>query len=310
MIPENMTRFYINGAWVEPLSKARMGVENPATEETVCEVALGSVEDADRAILAARAAFDSWTVTPVAERIAVLKRVLEVYNSRYEDFAQAMSTEMGAPIEWARGAQAWAGQVHIESTIKAAEEMTWEYMRGTTRIVETTHGLVMAAAGVDASNTPAGTVVLLPVDPDASARALRRALAAALRCRIAVVLSDTFGRPWREGLTDVAIGAAGLAVLDDHRGRTDSHGNVLEMTVTAVADEVSSAADLVTGKTSGLAAAVAAAGASASFTATGKPPTSSRSSSSPIRSAKLRTNSSLPSTSNSRWLRLIRSRPR
>jgi coenzyme F420-0:L-glutamate ligase/coenzyme F420-1:gamma-L-glutamate ligase len=128
--------------------------------------------------------------------------------------------------------------------------------RGTTRIVETTHGLVMAAAGVDASNTPAGTVVLLPVDPDASARALRRGLVAATGCRLAVVLSDTFGRPWREGLTDVAIGAAGLAVLDDHRGRTDSHGNMLEMTVTAVADEVSSAADLVTGKASGLAAAV------------------------------------------------------
>ena len=157
MIPENMTRFYINGAWVEPLSKARMGVENPATEETVCEVALGSVEDADRAILAARAAFDSWTVTPVAERIAVLKRVLEVYNSRYEDFAQAMSTEMGAPIEWARGAQAWAGQVHIESTIKAAEEMTWEYMRGTTRIV---HEGIGVCALITPWNWPMNQVTL------------------------------------------------------------------------------------------------------------------------------------------------------
>jgi coenzyme F420-0:L-glutamate ligase/coenzyme F420-1:gamma-L-glutamate ligase len=128
--------------------------------------------------------------------------------------------------------------------------------RGTTRIVETSHGFVMAAAGVDASNTPAGTVVLLPVDPDASARALRRGLVERLGVGVAVVLSDTFGRPWREGLVDAAIGAAGLAVLDDHRGRTDSHGNVLEMTVTAVADEVASAADLVTGKASGLAAAV------------------------------------------------------
>lgn len=135
MIPANMLKFYINGQWVDPISKARMGVENPATEEIVCEVAMGSREDADRAILAARAAFDSWTYRPVAERIAVVKRLLEVYNERYEDFAQAMSTEMGAPITWARDAQAWAGQVHIEATIKAAEEMVWEYNRGTTRII-------------------------------------------------------------------------------------------------------------------------------------------------------------------------------
>jgi len=135
MIPANMLKFYINGQWVEPLSKARMGVENPATEEIVCEVALGNSEDADRAILAARAAFEGWTYRPVAERIAVVKRILEVYNDRYEEFAQVMSTEMGAPITWARGAQAWAGQVHIEATIRAAEEMTWEYNRGSTRII-------------------------------------------------------------------------------------------------------------------------------------------------------------------------------
>ncbi len=135
MIPANMLKFYINGQWVDPISKARMGVENPATEEIVCEVALGGQADADAAIMAARAAFDAWTVRPVADRIAIMKRVLEVYNDRYEDFAQVMSTEMGAPIEWARGAQAWAGQVHMEATIKAAEEMVWEYNRGTTRIV-------------------------------------------------------------------------------------------------------------------------------------------------------------------------------
>ncbi len=134
-ISANITRFYINGAWVEPVSVNRMGVENPATEEIVAEVALGSEADADRAIMAARAAFDGWTVTPVADRIALVKRILEVYTDRYEDFAQAMSTEMGAPIEWARGAQAWAGQVHLEAAIKAAEEMVWEYSRGTTRIV-------------------------------------------------------------------------------------------------------------------------------------------------------------------------------
>ena len=135
MISDNMQKFYINGKWVEPISKNRMGVENPATEEIVAHVALGNDADADAAIMAARAAFDAYTVWPVAKRIALVKRVLEIYNERYEDFAQAMSTEMGAPIEWARGAQAWAGQVHIESTIKAAEEMVWEYSRGNTRII-------------------------------------------------------------------------------------------------------------------------------------------------------------------------------
>jgi aldehyde dehydrogenase (NAD+) len=135
MIPANMLKFYINGQWVDPISKTRMGVENPATEEIVCEVALGGQADIDAAITAARAAFPAWTVRAVADRIAIMKRVLEVYNERYEEFAQVMSTEMGAPIEWARGAQAWAGQVHMEATIKAAEEMTWEYNRGTTRII-------------------------------------------------------------------------------------------------------------------------------------------------------------------------------
>jgi aldehyde dehydrogenase (NAD+) len=135
MIPENMTKFYINGAWVEPISKNRIGVENPATEEIVCQLALGNEADIDSAVAAARAAFGAWTTKPVAERIAVVRRILEIYNENYENLAQVMSTEMGAPIEWARGAQAWAGQVHIEATIKAAEDMQWEYMRGSTRIV-------------------------------------------------------------------------------------------------------------------------------------------------------------------------------
>ena len=135
MISANMLKFYINGSWVEPISTARMGVENPATEEIIAQVAMGNEADADRAILAARAAFDGWTVTPVAERIALLRRILGIYNARAEDFAAAMSTEMGAPMAWAREAQFWAGQVHIEATIKAAEAMAWEYSRGTTRIV-------------------------------------------------------------------------------------------------------------------------------------------------------------------------------
>jgi len=135
MIPQNLDKFYINGAWVTPHSTARMGVENPATEEIVAEVALGDQADIDAAIAAARAAFDCWTVRPVAERIAIVKRILQVYNDKAEDFAQVMSAEMGAPIEWARGAQVWAGQVHFEATIKAAEDFHWEEMRGTTKII-------------------------------------------------------------------------------------------------------------------------------------------------------------------------------
>ena len=120
--------------------------------------------------------------------------------------------------------------------------------RGQTRIVETRHGLIMAAAGVDASNTPDGTVLLLPVDPDASARAIRAQLQRLTGLSLGVVITDTLGRAWRDGLTDSAIGAAGVAVFDDYRGRVDTQGRPLEMTVTAIADEVASAADLVTGK--------------------------------------------------------------
>jgi coenzyme F420-0:L-glutamate ligase/coenzyme F420-1:gamma-L-glutamate ligase len=128
--------------------------------------------------------------------------------------------------------------------------------RGDTRIVETRHGFVLAAAGVDASNVPAGSVALLPEDPDASAGAIRRGLRERRGVDVAVIVTDTFGRPWRNGLVDVAIGAAGFPVLDDHRGRTDMHGHALEMTVTAVADEVAAAAELVKGKLDGVPVAV------------------------------------------------------
>jgi len=129
-----------------------------------------------------------------------------------------------------------------------AETMRLVAERGDTRIVETRHGFVLAAAGVDASNVPAGWVALLPEDADSSARALRSGLRTRLDVDVAVIITDTFGRPWRNGLVDVAIGAAGFPALDDHRGRTDAHGHTLEMTVTALADEVAAAAELVKGK--------------------------------------------------------------
>ncbi|WP_406139403.1 coenzyme F420-0:L-glutamate ligase [Streptomyces sp. NBC_01089] len=128
--------------------------------------------------------------------------------------------------------------------------------RGTLRIVENRQGLVMAAAGVDASNTPAGTVLLLPEDSDRSARAIRAGLRDALGVEVGVIVTDTFGRPWRNGLTDVAIGAAGVRVLDDLRGGTDAYGNPLSATVVATADELAAAGDLVKGKAAGLPVAV------------------------------------------------------
>ncbi len=121
--------------------------------------------------------------------------------------------------------------------------------RGRTRIVETRHGLVLAAAGVDSSNTAPGTVVLLPEDPDGSARRLRKSLGERLGVSVGIIVTDTMGRPWRVGLTDTAIGAAGVAPLRDYRGQADTFGNPLEVTIAAVADEIAAAAELVKEKT-------------------------------------------------------------
>src|SRR3954454_396668 len=128
--------------------------------------------------------------------------------------------------------------------------------RGPLRIVETRHGWVGAAAGIDASNVASDALVLLPEDADASARRLRARLAEILGVDVAVVVSDTFGRTWREGLTDVAVGAAGIEALDDFRGALDVHGNLLETTQVAIVDELASAADLVKGKLAGVPVAV------------------------------------------------------
>ena len=128
--------------------------------------------------------------------------------------------------------------------------------RGATTIAQTRHGLVLAAAGVDESNTAPGTVVLLPTDPDESARRLRKALQARTGRTVGVIVTDTMGRPWRAGQTDNAIGAAGVTPVRDYRGETDTFGNILEVTVAAVADEIAAAADLVKGKSRQVPAAV------------------------------------------------------
>lgn len=147
------------------------------------------------------------------------------------------------------------GQViHADNREQAIKDQTVRTVatkhtpRGKTTIAQTTHGLVLAAAGVDASNTDHGTVVLLPENPDASAAGLREAIESHFGVRIGVVVTDTMGRPWRLGVTDVAIGASGVRVLDDFTGRQDAFGNTLEMTVVAVADEIAAAAELVSAK--------------------------------------------------------------
>ncbi|MBW3602996.1 MAG: coenzyme F420-0:L-glutamate ligase, partial [Actinobacteria bacterium] len=123
---------------------------------------------------------------------------------------------------------------------------------GQTEIVQTVHGLVCANAGVDGSNVPDGRLTLLPADPDASARRLRDGLLRRTGERVAVIVADTFGRPWRLGQTDVAIGVAGLRPVRDERGGADRHGRTLDVTEVAVADELAGAADLVRTKAAGV----------------------------------------------------------
>lgn len=132
-----------------------------------------------------------------------------------------------------------------------AETVRLVARRGPTRIVRNRLGLTMAAAGVDNSNVARGTVVLLPIDPDASAARLRAAIAERTGRNVGVIVTDTAGRAWREGQTDIAIGAAGVVVLESFAGRVDEHGNELAVTAPAMADEIASAAELAQGKLSG-----------------------------------------------------------
>ena len=134
--------FYINGAWVNPSVQKSFDVINPATEEPYTRISLGSSADVDKAVLAARAAFPDFAKTNKATRIALLKRILTVYNDRVDEIAQALSDEMGAPLAWARNAQTWAGQVHLEATIASLEGYEFETQRGNTRVIKEGIGVV------------------------------------------------------------------------------------------------------------------------------------------------------------------------
>jgi aldehyde dehydrogenase (NAD+) len=138
----NALKFYIDGAWVDPATPKTLDVINPATEEPFAKISVGSAADVDRAVAAARAAFPSFSRTSKAERLRLLRRILEIYNERAEDVAQAISDEMGAPMGWARDAQTYAGRVHLEATIAALEKFEFEHQRGGTRVVQEGIGVV------------------------------------------------------------------------------------------------------------------------------------------------------------------------
>jgi len=155
-------------------------------------------------------------------------------------------------IAWAA---AWGKDARLIELVLRESKRIVRMERGII-VAETRHGFVCANAGVDSSNAPAGTAILLPEDPDASARALQGELEKAFACPLGIVISDTFGRPWREGLVNVALGVAGIAALIDYRGQKDASGNVLSATIIAFADELASAAELVMGKSKGVPVAI------------------------------------------------------
>jgi coenzyme F420-0:L-glutamate ligase/coenzyme F420-1:gamma-L-glutamate ligase len=153
-----------------------------------------------------------------------------------------------APSEKARRwAEQWDKDARlVELTLRESRRIV--RMERGVLIAETHHGFVCANAGVDVSNAEDGTAILLPESPDASARALQSRLGEAFACQVGVIVSDTFGRAWREGLVNVALGVAGLNPLLDYRGQQDAGGRPLQATVIAIADELAAAAELVMGK--------------------------------------------------------------
>ncbi|HEY7465061.1 MAG TPA: coenzyme F420-0:L-glutamate ligase [Dehalococcoidia bacterium] len=158
----------------------------------------------------------------------------------------ALAVEMATP--WDKDPR------HVEVVLRETKRIV-KMDRGVI-IVETRHGLVCANAGVDASNVPGGQLMLLPEDPDASARRIRDSLRRETGADVAVIISDTFGRPWRAGYTEVAIGVAGMLPIIDYVGQIDTHGRELRATWICVADELASSAELVTGKVNRVPAAL------------------------------------------------------
>lgn len=162
-------------------------------------------------------------------------------------------------IEPSTRARQWAAEYQKDARVielVLSEAIRIVRMERGVIVAETRHGFVCANAGVDVSNTPEGTAILLPDDADRSARTIQAQLKRDFGVHVAVIVADTFGRPWREGLVNVALGVAGIAPLMDYRGKRDTSGKTLQATVIAQADELASAAELVMGKTDGVPVAI------------------------------------------------------
>ncbi len=159
-----------------------------------------------------------------------------------------VSLDSIAPSDRAmKWAQEWGKDPRVIELVLREAKRIIRMERGVI-IAETSHGFVCANAGIDVSNADEDTAILLPVDPDNSARALQTRLCESLGADIGIIISDTFGRPWREGLVNVALGVAGVAALIDYRGAQDANGKLLQATIIALADELASGAELVMGK--------------------------------------------------------------
>jgi coenzyme F420-0:L-glutamate ligase/coenzyme F420-1:gamma-L-glutamate ligase len=172
----------------------------------------------------------------------VTQKAVSKSEGRFVNLADVEPSPLATQLatQWEKDAR------HVEVVLRESKRIV-KMDRGVI-ICETRHGLVCANAGVDASNVPDGQLILLPVDPDASAQRIRVALHAATGAGVAVIVSDTFGRPWRAGYTEVAIGVAGMLPIIDYVGQLDTHGRELKVTIICIADELASAAEMVTGK--------------------------------------------------------------
>jgi coenzyme F420-0:L-glutamate ligase/coenzyme F420-1:gamma-L-glutamate ligase len=174
--------------------------------------------------------------------VTVTQKVVSKSEGRFVDLETVEPSALALQLanNWDKDAR------HVEVVLRESRRIV--RMDHGVIICETRHGFVCANAGVDASNVPGGQLVLLPVDPDASARRIRDGLKQATGADVAVIISDTFGRPWRTGYTEVAIGIAGMLPVVDYVGQLDTHGRELRVTWICIADELASAAELVTGK--------------------------------------------------------------
>jgi coenzyme F420-0:L-glutamate ligase/coenzyme F420-1:gamma-L-glutamate ligase len=182
--------------------------------------------------------------------LVVAQKIVSKAEGRIVSLDSIMPSERAT--EWARE---WGKDARVIELVLRQAKRVVRMERGII-IAETHHGFVCANAGIDLSNAQEGTAILLPEDSDASAGALRAQLVATFGVDVAVLISDTFGRAWREGLVNVALGVAGIAPLIDYRGERDANGKLLQATIIALADELACAAELVMGKSDGVPVAI------------------------------------------------------